>query len=108
VFDRPGIGTLGKGRVLIDYSGLSTFVDRFKTFITDGTTGNTTYVDVNHTSVSDLQITGDLDPGTYKLTMTMLGQGQELVVFENQLINVNPRGGGSSVTTASAAQGGFA
>jgi hypothetical protein len=49
-----------------------------------------------------------LEPGNYRLIVTVLGQGQELTLFENQLINVNPKGGGSSITTTSAASGGFA
>jgi hypothetical protein len=107
VFDRPGIGSAGKGRVLINYSGLSTFVDQFKVFVDNGSIVTPAIFNCYHTSVEDLPITGDLEPGSYKITMTALGQGYELTMFENQIVNINPRGGGSSIVTASAAAEGF-
>lgn len=108
VFDNPQLGSAGKGYIQMDYSGLSTFVDQFKVAINNGQSVFTNIFNCYHTSANNLYLTGALDPGNYKITVTVLGQGQELTLFENQLVNVNPRGGGSSITTTSAAAGGFA
>jgi len=73
--------------------------------------GNSVFTNIfscYHTSANKLYLTGALEPGNYKITVTALGQGEELTLFENQRVNVNPRGGGSSITTTSAASGGFA
>lgn len=108
VFDNPQLGSAGKGYIQMDYSGLSTFVDQFKVAHDNGQSVFTNIFNCYQTSANNLYLTGALEPGNYKITVTVLGQGQELTLFENQLVNVNPRGGGSSITTTSAAAGGFA
>jgi hypothetical protein len=108
VFDNPQLGSAGKGYIQMDYSGLSTFVDQFKVSINNGQSVFTNIFNCYHTSANNMYLTGALEPGNYRLIVTVLGQGQELTLFENQLINVNPKGGGSSITTTSAASGGFA
>jgi hypothetical protein len=108
VIDNPQLGSAGKGYLVMDYSGLSTFVDQFKVAVDNGQSVFTNIFNCYHTSANKLYLTGALEPGNYKITVTVLGQGEELTLFENQLVNVNPRGGGSSITTTSAAAGGFA
>ena len=109
VYDRPGIGSSGKGRIQMTYSGLSTFVDQFKCSVNDGNSVSLALFACYQTSANNLPITGDLEPGNYRVTMTAIGAGgQELTLFENVQVNINPRGGGSSITTTSAASGGFA
>ena len=108
IFDRPGIGTSGKGRVQITYSGLSTFVDQFKSSVTNGANVSLSIFPCYHTSAANLPITGDLEPGVYKLTLTALGSGKEKVLIKDQSFTINPRGGGSSIVATSAAAEGFA
>ena len=107
VIDNPQLGSAGKGYVIMDYSGLSTFVDQFKVAVDNGQSVFPNVFNCYHTSAKKLYLTGALEPGNYKITVTVLGQGQELTLFENQQVNVNPRGGGSSIITTSAAAGGF-
>lgn len=108
IFDRPHIGSSGKGRVQITYSGLSTFVDQFKSSVTNGSNVSLSIFPCYHTSAANLPLTGDLEPGVYKLTLTALGSGQEKVLIKDQSFTINPRGGGSSIVATSAAAEGFA
>ena len=110
VFDRPQIGTAGKGRIRITYSGMSSHVARFRTVLKYG---NQTQLvgpfNIYHTSAANLELTGDLEPGVYKITGIGIGStGQEKVFFEDRSVTINPKGGGSSIVTASAAVEGFA
>ncbi len=108
VQDQPQLGSAGKGYVIMNYSGLSTFVDQFKVAVDNGNSVFTNVFNCYHTSAKKLYLTGALEPGNYKITVTALGQGEELTLFANERVNVNPRNGGSTVLTSSAAAGGFA
>lgn len=110
VFDRPQIGTNGVARVLMSYSGLSTFCNRMSCSYSDGTTvivGSP--FPIYHTEANNLPITGDLPPGTYTLSLKAYDDfGTELLVFRDQRVNISPRSvGGSTVITAAAAEQGF-
>jgi hypothetical protein len=110
VFDNPQLGTAGKAHVRMNYSGMSSHVARFRTVLKfNGQTQQNAIFNIYHTAANNLSITGSLDPGVYKITGIGIGSsGQEKVFFEDRTVNINPRGGGSSVITASAAVEGFA
>ena len=108
VIDQPQLGSAGKGYVVMDYSGLSTFVDQFKVATFNGDSVDTRIFNCYQTSAKKLYLTGALEPGVYWITVTVLGQGHELTLFKDAYVIVNPRQGGSSITTTSAAAGGFA
>ena len=109
VVDNPQLGSAGKGHVVMSYSGLSTFVDRFNVSVNNGNSVFTRPLNVYTSSAKNFALTGSLEPGNYKITVTGMGaQGQEATLFTDNQVNINPRGGGSSIITTSAAAGGFA